>query len=730
MMAGRGAGKTKAASEYLKAHIEGPACLPGPVPHWVGIIAPTLGDAVTSLYEGPSGIRNTDAGARMVQAPGGTVIRWPNGSQAKLYGAHSPDDVERLRAGGNTCFAILEEFAAWRYMDDCFDQLRFGLRSGPRPHWVAATTPKPRSLLKKLIAGKVRGVVTTHATMYDNPHLEESVKNALEETYAGTQLGAQELYGRLLEEDENALWSRDSIESNRIGPDSLPETIRRTVGVDPSGGAGEQGIVVTAKTVLLPTGVRPQYHGIVLDDRSCRLSPDGWGKRAVQAAVDWDADSIVVEINYGGDMAVATIRTAAEQMGVNIPIKKITATRGKAVRAQPVSALSAQGRWHHAGVFEELEDQMTTWFPEIGWSPDRLDACLVAGTMVTTRRGLVPIEDVTTGDLAWTRAGWRRVSWSGMTRSNADVMRVVTTDGEFTATPDHKVWTAQNGFVRVDAMVWGDRIGICPSQLSRSFSTASSSLASLCRKLGLRGSTSRPTRTAGAYPVWGSSTLRYGSPRTASGRFLADTSSITWTSTPSTMNREISGASPARNMLGSMSTNGILTALSGWSIWRAFAPLLRSGTGPRRAVSGTDSTGRTATQRESPVRRYAVSAGSRTRLVTQGRLSTALERAIDVFRTVLTGTARLWTARSADASSCRVNTGWSRRRAHPHVVRTYALETRQPVYDLTIEGEHEFYANGILVHNCVWGAWHMGLVRAVSAGTGSFGGGGMGRTIG
>src|SRR5690606_12396373 len=116
LMAGRGAGKSKACSEYVRQHVNGPPCLPGPVPHWIAIIAPTLGDGVTSMYEGPGGIRNADPGARLVQAPGGTVIRWPNGSQAKLFGAHTPEDVERLRAGGNSCLAVLEEFAAWRYM--------------------------------------------------------------------------------------------------------------------------------------------------------------------------------------------------------------------------------------------------------------------------------------------------------------------------------------------------------------------------------------------------------------------------------------------------------------------------------------------------------------------------------------------------------------------------------------------------------------------------------------
>lgn len=652
LLAGRGAGKTDACAAYVAQHVNGPPCLHGDTPHWIGIIAPTLGDAVTACVTGPSGIKAHDPTARgPLNAPGGLVVRWPNGSQAKLFGANTPDDVERLRAGGNTCVAegtlirterglrpieticvgdrvwtrnglrvvlrtwnngvkevhrfdhasgvvwltpdhevwtssgwkaatfvgpddtvltwgnaenrssttvfsgtfermattrtstgdsctgtctpgksgpsrmacmcitrtmtsqttvslisscsrprntcsttpgartgtaradappgkepntahspvitadhnsshagqhkesasvqtgavILhhghetggcaacaaltsnarpdvlpapvrasalrstpthsvakvydltvqhdheffagdllvsncliwsEELAAWRYLSAAWDQMRFGLRSGPRPHWVASTTPKPKALIKDLVAGKIKGVVRTHATMYDNPHLEQHIREALEETYRNTQLGDQELQGKLIDEDENALWNHGMIRNARVLPDAVPDLIRVTVGVDPSGGAGEQGIVVGGKSglILSGDGARPQHHGFVLDDRSCHLSPDGWGRRAVQAAVDWEADDICVEINYGGAMAVATIRTAAEAMGIDIPVRQTTATRGKAVRAQPVSALTAQGRWHHAGVFEQLEDQLCTWYPEIGWSPDRLDA--------------------------------------------------------------------------------------------------------------------------------------------------------------------------------------------------------------------------------------------------------------------------------------------------------------------------------------------------------------------
>lgn len=378
MIAGRGAGKTDALAHYVCEHVKGPPCMPGPVPHMIGIIGPTQGDAATACYYGKSGIRAHDASAKLSVTIGGAVVRWPNGSEAKLFGAHTLEDVERLRAGGNRCLSWLEELAAWRYLEDGWNQMRFGLRVGKRPHWVASTTPKPRPLIKKLVRGEVSNSVVTRGTMYDNPHLEPEIREELEETYGGTKTGAQELYGLLIEQDENALWNRDVLDGLRV--DETPSGLLRiSVGVDPSGGSGEQGIVVVGKHEIETPDrkgrVRKERHGYVLADASCNLSPDGWGKRAVQAAVEYEADDIVVETNFGGEMATAVIRGAAEDLGVPIPIKPVTASRGKRVRAEPVAALAERERWHHVGRFEDLEDQLCTWVPDAGHkSPDRLDA--------------------------------------------------------------------------------------------------------------------------------------------------------------------------------------------------------------------------------------------------------------------------------------------------------------------------------------------------------------------
>ena len=151
LMGGRGSGKTHAASRYAYEHAMGPACLPhvrgG---HWTSLVAPTLGDAVTSGIEGPSGIRAWDADGKLGNPSGGTQYTFSNGAQMKLFGAYKKEDIERFRSGGNRCFVWAEEMAAWRYLVEAWEQIRYGLRVGPRPHAIISTTPKSRRLIKIL----------------------------------------------------------------------------------------------------------------------------------------------------------------------------------------------------------------------------------------------------------------------------------------------------------------------------------------------------------------------------------------------------------------------------------------------------------------------------------------------------------------------------------------------------------------------------------------------------
>ena len=241
--------------------------------------------------------------------------------------------------------------------------MRLGLRLGDRPRAVITTTPKPRPKLLELLKDDRTVLTTAHTD--DNPHLPPDVRAELYSQYGGTRLGRQELAAEVLTDVPGALWTRDRLEQNRVR--DHPNLLRIVVAIDPSGGSteghAEVGIVAAGKGV--------DAHGYILRDVSERLAPERWARRAVQLYHELKADRIIAEANFGGQMVESTIKT----IDPNVPVKLVMASRGKRLRAEPVSALDEQGRIHHVGAFPMLEDQLCNWVPDSGDpSPDRLDA--------------------------------------------------------------------------------------------------------------------------------------------------------------------------------------------------------------------------------------------------------------------------------------------------------------------------------------------------------------------
>lgn len=379
IQAGRGTGKTAGLAKYMTDHVNGPPCIKGSMPHKMALIAPTVGDAVESADRHPVCLRSLAPGAKLQVKPGGTILTWPNGSEVKLFGVHTRDDVERLRAGGNNCLVWAEELATWRYIEDGWDQMQFGLRIGPNPHWVGSSTPKNRAKYREIALDP--HVVVTRAHTDDNPYLESSFRNRLDRMFGGTTKARQEMGGELLDEADGAPWKRIWIDAHRMrekGP--LGQVV---VGVDPQGSAetGTTGIVAAGRTVgSCPCGVNQDRlpHAFVLEDHSIAATPDGWARRTVAAFDITEADHIAAERNFGYDMVEATIRT----VWPSAPLQLVHASRGKVIRAEPVAALYEQGRVHHVGSFPELEDEMTTWTVDEPWSPNRLDALVWAITQL------------------------------------------------------------------------------------------------------------------------------------------------------------------------------------------------------------------------------------------------------------------------------------------------------------------------------------------------------------
>lgn len=375
---GRGSGKTEACSRYFVSWMRAHPFSRG------RIIAPTLGDAVEACIEGPSGLKAVDPEVVFhPSAPGGSKVTWPNGSEALVLGTPTPRDVDRLRAGGNRDIDWWEEFAAnpmiraakkqgdaWG--QNAWDQAWFGLRSGPRPHAIGSTTPRLSPKYREIRT--LPSTVRTHATIDDNPHTNAEWRAEMKAMYEGTRLGRQELGGELLEDVEGALWTLDMIEADRITPAQVPENlVKVVVGVDPPGGRTECGIV--------SVGLAPNGHVYVLRDATAENRPSAgdWSKKVIRTYTDEQADAVVVERNYGGDMVAHTIRTVPEERGYPsgawVKIREVSATRGKAVRAEPAQGLYEQHRVHHVGSLPKLEDELTSWVPgESPESPNRLDA--------------------------------------------------------------------------------------------------------------------------------------------------------------------------------------------------------------------------------------------------------------------------------------------------------------------------------------------------------------------
>jgi phage terminase large subunit-like protein len=375
LLGGRGTGKTEGGAHYLDEHMMGPPCDPRlKGGHRAQIIAPTLGDAAESCVDGVSGLRTLNPLVKMRTMLSGTKVIWPNGAEAKLFGAYTAEDVERLRAGGNRCVVWLEEAAAMRHLKAAMEHSDYGLRIGHRPHRIATTTPKPRAEIRELVANP-RTIVTRGRTK-DATHLDEKVRERLYERYLGTRLGRQELEGDLLEDTEGALWTWRGLETDRVA--DAPILQRAVVGVDPAASNTED----SDETGIIVAGIH-NGHVYVVDDLSGRYDPEEWGRIAVEAAERWDARYIVAEKNNGGDMVGTVLKTC----GGGGRFKLVSASRGKQIRAEPVSVLYARHRVHHVGVWPALEDQMTTWTPEDRDSPDRMDALVWAVTHLAVPQG-------------------------------------------------------------------------------------------------------------------------------------------------------------------------------------------------------------------------------------------------------------------------------------------------------------------------------------------------------
>jgi phage terminase large subunit-like protein len=376
ILAGRGWGKTRTGAQDIALYaLRNPnsSC---------AVVAPTHGDLRRVCFGGPSGLISIIPKECFIQSndqkgysSSVAEIRLFNGSKITGYAAQEP---ERLR-GPQFHRAWCDEVAAWRY-PEAFDQLMFGLRLGDNPQCVITTTPKPTKLIKDLV--KRNDVHVTSGNTFENEaNLAESALAMLKDKYEGTTLGRQELYAEIVDNLEGALWTNDLIEEARLKDDTEKELTQIIIAIDPAvtsnANSDETGIVVVGKD--------HNNEFYVLEDLSGRHSADKWGRIAINAFYDWEADRIVAEVNNGGDLVERLIRNIDN----NVPYRSVRATRGKILRAEPIAALYEQRRVHHIGVLPELESQMCSYTGETNSSPDRLDALVWGLTELSKSKGQV-----------------------------------------------------------------------------------------------------------------------------------------------------------------------------------------------------------------------------------------------------------------------------------------------------------------------------------------------------
>ncbi len=374
IMGGRGAGKTRAGSEWVRRMVEGPtATAPGRC-HRLALLGETYEQAREVMVMGESGILAcSPPDRRPAWEAGRRRLVWANGATATVYSAH---DYEALR-GPQFDGAWVDELAKWQKAEEAWDMLQFALRLGEHPQQVVTTTPKNIAVLKRILTNA--STVTTHApTDANRAYLAESFLTEVAARYGGTRQGRQELEGVLLDDVEGALWSTAMLEACRV--ERAPKLSRVVVAVDPAVTAGrasdECGIVVAG---VVSEGEPGNWRGYVLEDATVKGSPMDWARAAIAAMDRHGAERLVAEVNQGGDLVEQVIR----QVDPLVPFRGLRAGRGKGLRAEPVAALYEQGRVKHLrggnlGALEDQLTQMTVRGFEGRGSPDRLDALVWA----------------------------------------------------------------------------------------------------------------------------------------------------------------------------------------------------------------------------------------------------------------------------------------------------------------------------------------------------------------
>lgn len=355
ILSGRGWGKTRTGAETVRHWVETGA-------KRIALVGRTGPDVRNTMIEGESGILAMSPPWDVPEyMPGLKRLIWRTGAVAQCYSGDEPDQLRGPQAEK----AWVDEPAHWKRAQKSLDNLFFGLRLGDNPQCIATTTPLPTTAITGL-AAKPTTVITKGSSYENRANVTELYYQQNIAPYEGTRIGRQEIYGDILDDVPGALWTRARLDENRVG--AAPDLVRIVIAVDPAVTSNEEsdetGIIVAGKGV--------DGHAYILADLTCRLPPPAWADRVDIAYNFWRANSVIGEVNNGGDL----VKHNVWSVNPNIPFRSVHASRSKYVRAEPVATMDERGMIHHCGKLDELEDQMCVFTPEGGFStsPDRVDA--------------------------------------------------------------------------------------------------------------------------------------------------------------------------------------------------------------------------------------------------------------------------------------------------------------------------------------------------------------------
>ncbi|MDR1475322.1 MAG: terminase family protein [Holosporales bacterium] len=366
ILAGRGFGKTRTGAETVRHWVVGGLC------KRIGLIANSINDARAVMIEGESGILSvTPPWEDVVFEPSNHIVKWKKQNAiAQVFSAQTP---EKLR-GPQFDAVWIDELAKFKNAKEVLDQATFALRLGKSPRMVITTTPRATRVIKSLIARD--DVFLTKGSTFENENnLAPQYIEQMTKRYSGTKIGAQELYAEIVEDNVSALWSWDAIDNARKMPSGM-QLQRIVIGIDPAVTASNR----SDETGIIVAGIDEEGRVLVLEDVSTREPSEVWASIVADCYEKYKANTVVVEVNAGGDLVEQILRSTNKGMH----IKKVRASNGKLVRAEPISVLYKTGKVFHNQIFHKLEKQMTSYTARPGEkSPDRLDALVWALTELT-----------------------------------------------------------------------------------------------------------------------------------------------------------------------------------------------------------------------------------------------------------------------------------------------------------------------------------------------------------